>query len=129
MAKRLTDDPNHLFTIRIDVAKRDERRRFVTIYAFDGNHCDPRTGHNRIDVVCTLDGKTVFAKGDTWCATPCGKSIDGKDAKELVCSLIAMKPGDTDADYFKGYTLAQLAFAEEHGEYIAMIGEDRYGES
>jgi hypothetical protein len=52
--------------------------------------------------------------------------MDGDGAKELVSSLIAMKPGDTDKEYFDNYTSEQLEWARQNGEYLSMLAEDRY---
>lgn len=94
--------------------------------------------HNRIDVEAALlwdDGihkrkrrDVVFAKGETWCGLPAGKCTDSDDAKELVLSLLAMKPGDTDDEYFANYTEDQLRFANSYGEELSMVALDRYGE-
>lgn len=94
--------------------------------------------HNRIDVEAAIlwdDGihkrkrrDVVFAKGDTYCGLPSGKRTDSDDAKELALSLLAMKPGDTDEDYFASYTEDQLRFASSYGDELRMVALDRYGE-
>lgn len=107
----------------------------LAVTAWDANHCDS-TGHNRIDVQARLcwteNGKrrtrTIFKRGQTWCATAAGHSVDGDTAKELVLSLLAMKPGDTDADYFASYTAEQLDFARTYGDDIRCEAMHRYGE-
>lgn len=72
--------------------------------------------------------RTVFKRGDTWCGIPGQRSIDGDAAKECVLATLAMKPGDTDADYFANYTDVQLAFADAFAEDLYMVKCDRYGE-
>jgi hypothetical protein len=116
-------DLSHLFTLRVRV--RTDRPTII-IHAFDGNHVDLRTGHTRIDVEVRMGGKTIFPRGATYCAVPSGTTTDGTYAKELVLSLVALKPGDTDADYFADYTPEQLAFAEEYGEGLSCEAQFRY---
>lgn len=57
---------------------------------------------------------------------PAGTCLDGIEAKEGVLSLVAMKPGDTDEEYFADYTEEQLAFAKEYGEALSCEREARY---
>lgn len=123
---------DRLFTLRVGLTGSHS----VTIHAYDGNHTDPQYGHQRIDVrvvhCWTEAGKrkreVVFERGDTWCAVNRWASLDGDAAKELVLSLVAMKPGDTDSDYFAGYTHKQLAFVTAYGEDMDMARYSRFGE-
>src|SRR5580693_4288120 len=127
------DDPNHLFTLRVPVSKwvppkpgqtiGSTVKTLVTIHAFDGGFQAPN--HNRIDVEVRMGGKTVFPRGATYCGLTQGFSVDGIHAKELVLSLIAMKPGDTDNEYFASYTPEQIEFAETFGEDLNMYRLDR----
>ena len=112
---RYVPDRGFLFTLR--------PMRGVTIRAFDGG---PAGTHHRIDVEVRADGKLVFPRGATYCAVPGHTPIDGIDARETVLSLVAMKPGDTDEEYFASYTPEQLAFAVEHGEEIDTVRSERY---
>lgn len=77
-------------------------------------------GHTRLDILATLDGKVLFPVGATYVGIPFHASIDGIYAKEAVASCIAMKPGDTDEDYFAKYTEEQRKFAELFGEELQM---------
>jgi hypothetical protein len=113
---------DHLFTLRVALSKG-----FATIYAFDAYQTDS-TGHSRIDVEVRHEGKTIFPRGAMWCGTPSHVTVDGKAAKALVLLLVAMQPGDTDADYFASYTPEQIAWAEEFGDELNMAREARYGE-
>jgi hypothetical protein len=98
----------------------------LTITAADGYHVGPM-GHARIDGRAVWNGRELFAYGDTYCAVSSGTTLDGRAARELVSSLIAMRPGDTDAEYFAGYTAAQLAWASAYGEELSCLAADRYG--
>ena len=113
-----------------------------TIRAYEG-HTEP-TGHTRLYCELTYGTrsaaqrsgtrgrhytrKVLFPRAAFYVGTAPHVSIDSDDAKELVLSLFALKPGDTDADFFAHYTPEQLAFVERWGETISMIALDRYGE-
>lgn len=92
--------------------------------------------HQQIDVrarvLWTENGKrhiaTPFKRGDTWCGLPSGRCTDSKEAKALVLSLLAMRPGDADQDYFADYTPEQLAFAASYSDDITCERMYRYGE-
>jgi hypothetical protein len=114
-------DLSHLFTLRVRV--RTDRPTII-IHAFDGPNFS--CTHSRIDVEVRMGGKVIFPRGATYCAVPAGTSTDGIDAKELVMSLVAMQPGDTDDEYFASYTPEQLAFAKEYGEALGCEREYRY---
>ena len=53
---------------------------------------------------------------------------DGKQARRGVLSHVAMKPGDTDREFFKDYTPEQIEFVERYGEELSLVAMDRYGE-
>lgn len=83
----------------------------------------------RLDVEVRQGGKVVFPKGQLYCGLPHygTPSSDGDYARRLVCDLVGMAPGDTDPDYFEGYSEAQRAWARENGEAVRCEGEVRYG--
>lgn len=114
---------NFLFQQRI---KLDGK--LCRIYAYDSNHTDPQTGHMRIDVEVFHGPECIFRVGELYCAVNRWTAIDSDAAKSLVLSLVAMKPGDTDADYFEGYSDAQKRWAQAFGDEITMVRYDRYGE-
>ena len=112
-------EPDFLFTLRVCVFASEP---LVVVNAFEGRDAGRgRMGdrHNRIDVEVRQGGRVVFPRGALYCGLPTFKSIDGPDARELVLSLVAMKPGDTDADFFAHYTPEQLAWAERHGDGVS----------
>jgi hypothetical protein len=115
-----------LFTLRVP-SMRTDREHTITIQAFDAYKTGPH-GHSQIDVRVLFTAKggkpvEIFPRGATYCGMPCGSSIDGDEAKELVCSLIAMKPGDTDREFFDSYTPEQLSFVKEYGEELSQYCE------
>lgn len=99
----------------------------VIIYAYDDMSPGwDNAGRVRITCEVVQGGQIIFPKGQLYCALH--GSSDSDDAKKLVLSLVAMRPGDTDADYFTDYTPAQLAWAVVNGETLTMVAYDRYGE-
>lgn len=121
MRKRSTDTPSHLFTLRFRLASGP-----VTIYAWENYAASLGQTHTHIDVELRQGGRVVFPRGKTWCGVPGHTTTDGIYARELVGSLLAMRPGDTDRDYFDGYTAEQLAWAEANGEELEMLVSMRY---
>jgi hypothetical protein len=115
-------DPSHLFTLRV---RPDKSGQTIIIHAFDANHVDS-TGHNGIEVEVRHAGKTIFPRGQLYCGTSRYVAVDSIAARELVLSLVAMRPGDTDSDYFADYSADQLDWASEHGEIIGAVREYRY---
>lgn len=59
--------------------------------------------------------------------SPC-HACDGDDAKRHVLSHLAMKPGDTDKEFFEDYSPEQLDFVNAYGEEITMLSWDRYSQ-
>ncbi len=123
---------DELFRLRVALTNREHGNKVLAVTAWEGPWQAPN--HTRIDIrarlMWTENGKrrsrTVFKRGQTWCGIPGHSSIDGKFAKECVLSTLAMKPGDTDAEYFASYTPAQLEFANEFGETLDMEKQFRY---
>lgn len=116
----LNQEADFLFTLRVCVFASEP---LVVINAFEGRDAGRARvvggSHNQIDVEVRQGGRVVFPRGQIYCGLPTFKSIDGPDARELVLSLVAMKPGDTDADFFAHYTPEQLAWAERHGDGVS----------
>jgi hypothetical protein len=63
-----------------------------------------------------LKDELVFSGRDYGCAP--SHTIDGDQSVAGLLAFIALKPGDTDREYFEDYTAAQLEFANEHGENL-----------
>lgn len=55
-------------------------------------------------------------------------SCDGEEAKRAVLTHVALKPGDTDDEFFADYTADQINWVECHGEELSIVAFDRYGE-
>lgn len=118
---KIAEDTSRLFTLRIRPFATEP---WITIHAFEGAFWPPN--HTRVDVEVRQGGKVIFPRGTLWCGIPGHASLDGDEAKESVLSLVAMRPGDTDRDYFEGYTPEQLDWATHNGEALSMEREARY---
>lgn len=80
----------------------------------------------RYQLTMTEHGKShVLFRGSDF-ATP--NAIDGDASVRGLMSFLTLKPGDTDSDYFEGYTPAQLAYADHHAEALQMAVIDKFGE-
>lgn len=113
------------FTLRVRLYTRAVDPRLIVIRAYDD--CSPswdEAGRVRIEVEVRHGGDIVFPRGKLYCALH-GTS-DGIRARELVMSLVAMRPGDTDEEYFADYTPEQLEWATTHGEALSCEREFRY---
>jgi hypothetical protein len=115
----MKNDPSFLFTLRFRLSGGT-----LTIKAWEGPSVGPY--HTRIDVEASWGGFKLFPRGATYCGLPRFYSLDGANAKELVGSLLAMKPGDTDSEYFASYTPEQLAWAEQYSEELSCEVQARY---
>jgi hypothetical protein len=68
------------------------------------------------------DGKVLF-EGDDFRSSPM-HGIDSDEAVRALLGFLTLKPGDTDAEYFKDYTKEQMDFAQTHGENLSMYSMD-----
>lgn len=102
----------------------------VVITAFDDGN-DWR-GASKYVLRVTHDGETVFAEnGPGAVLYGAGSplySCDGDEMKRAVLTHVALKPGDTDAEFFSDYTEEQLNWVECYGEELSLVAFDRYGE-
>lgn len=120
-------DPNVAFQLRIKIFKDDP---MIIINAYDHMKGKPQwdsAGRVCLYVEVRQGGKIIFPKGSLYCAQH-GAS-DGIEARENTLSLVAIKPGDTDEEYFSDYTPEQLAWCEKYGEELSMMRELRYCDS
>lgn len=129
-----TSTPDFLFRLRFRL-NIPGQGGWVTIKAWDGSLAHPlrrNPTHSPIDAEMSwrADGQrrgtVVFPRGATYCAVTSSMTTDGIAARELVTSLFCMKPGDTDADYFEGYTPEQLAWVEQWAETLDCEKQARY---
>src|SRR3954470_2205102 len=117
--------PDFLFQLRIKCFINDKP---IIINAFD-RPCFDRTWS--IDVEVRQGGKVIFPRGQLYCgsAVQSNEPQDGDAAKELVMSLVAMAPGDTDKEYFSDYTPEQLEWVEKYSYVLIDARMCRYCDS
>jgi hypothetical protein len=63
--------------------------------------------------------QNVIFHGKDFDPSPFIKSRIGKDAAKECMSFLILKPGDTDAEYFKNYTKKQLDWVNEWSDQIS----------
>jgi hypothetical protein len=77
---------------------------------WDTGRTDSR-GQTRIGYALADAGGDVLFRGRDFCASPL--HADDSDASvRALLGFLTLRPGDTDREYFDGYTAAQRAFAE-----------------
>lgn len=64
------------------------------------------------------DGVVIF-RGEDFACSPL-HAIDSDECLRSLLSFLTLRPGDTDRDYFDGYTDDQMSFAEQDAERLAM---------
>lgn len=116
---------NSLFSVRVPLSGGTAT---VTAYEAPWRPGTSSGSHSRVELGLTFKGKAIFPPGSLWMGIPGHQTLDGKAAKRGAVSTFAIKPGDTDRDFFKDYTPAQLEFVERYGEEISMFVFDKYGE-
>lgn len=62
---------------------------------------------------------TLVFEGEDFCCSPC-HSVDSNRTVASLLTFLALRPGDTDREYFDTYTEQQMDFAMEHGEMLWM---------
>lgn len=69
---------------------------------------------------------TLF-EGEDFAGSPLHADDSGETVRALM-GFLTLKPGDTDPEYFSGYTTEQLAWSRHHAEELAMAVLERFGE-
>jgi hypothetical protein len=69
----------------------------------------------------------VFEGADFHC--PQWTPIDGDQTVASLLAFLSLKPGDTDPEYFAGYTPEQMAFALAEGDNLHCYVEDLEGQA
>lgn len=117
-------DNSFLFQLKIKVYKDEP---LIIINAFERNQFSP-TGHNYFEVEVKQGEKVIFPRGQLYGGVNQWTAVDSDSAKALAISLVGMKPGDTDLEFFKDYTPEQIEWVKKYGEALSIEAEDRYGE-
>lgn len=72
-------------------------------------------------------GSGVIFEGEDYYCSPC-HAIDSDESVRSLMNFLTLRPGDTDSEYFEGYTSEQRAFCDEYAEELQMAVMDRFGE-
>ena len=59
----------------------------------------------------------ILFQGSDFACSPL-HAADSDAAVAAILEFLTLRPGDTDAEYFEHYTQAQLAFCENHADYV-----------
>lgn len=116
---------NPLFTLRLRLFRKEYDNRLIIVRVFE----DAPSRYNdraSFSAEVTHGGKVIFPRGQLYYGLGMGTSEDDNGAKECALALVELKPGDTDAEYFSGYTPEQIEWANEYGDVISMERENRY---
>jgi len=83
-----------------------------------------RDGRTNIGYRLTAPDSVVLFDDDGFRCSPL-HAIDSDEALRALCGFLFLRPGDTDRDYFDGYTAEQRAFAESSDcESLAFLYSD-----
>jgi hypothetical protein len=69
---------------------------------------------------------TLFEGSDIGCSPL--HAIDSDETVNSVMSFLTLRPGDTDSEYFDGYTAAQKDCCEQHAEALSTAVSVWFGE-
>jgi len=73
-------------------------------------------------------GRWILALAGEGFGAPVNGELGSDATLAAIIGFCALRPGEADPDFFDRYTTRQLAFAEEHGETLALwAAELRYG--
>ena len=78
------------------------------------------------EVICPPQEEVLF-EGEDFCCSPL-HAIDSDQTVDSLMSFLTMRPGDTDEDYFKDYTEAQLDYCDRYAEALNVEVMSRFGE-
>ena len=70
--------------------------------------------------------RTLFEGEDFGCSPLHASDSDG--AVEAIMSFLTLRPGDTDSEYFEGYSGEQREYCEQHAEALGCEVYGRFGD-
>ena len=115
-------------TVRFTPYRKGQGPRY-TLRLYDLNRTRPDgkyalgyklTEHNRVSHV-------VFEGEDFGCSPL--HAIDSNETVRGIMGFLTLRLGDTDREYFIGYTPAQIEFRDQHAEALDAEVYSRFGES
>lgn len=76
-------------------------------------------GKSRLAYRFEDSGALIFA-GEDFCCSPL-HAVDSDATVGGLLGFLSLRPGDTDEEYFDAYSPAQLAWADDRAEYLALL--------
>lgn len=120
----MSNDPNQLRRVILRPYRKGHGPVF-SLTTWDTGRRDGR-GSTYQRYRLSMGGAVIF-EGSDFSPSPCWAS-DSDQAIGSLLGFLTLRPGDTDSDYFKGYTPAQLDFCAQHAEALACEAMSRFGE-
>ena len=71
------------------------------------------------------EGELIFS-GEDFRPSPLS-AIDSDSTLRALLGFLTLRPGDTDADYFEGYTERQMRFVDEDAENLCLYALADFG--
>ena len=82
----------------------------------------------RYELTMRSEGEpVVLFAGEDFSGSPM-HSIDSDNTVEGLMGFLTLRPGDTDPEYFDGYTSDQIDFCNEHAEALEVECMFRFGD-
>ena len=105
------------FTLELwDLNEHDSAGRFAVGYKLTEKQ--PNQKRSRV----------LFECKDPACAVFVHSAVDSDETAGSVLGWLTLKPGDTDPDWFAGYTPDQMDFAQTDAEALSYLAMERFGE-
>jgi hypothetical protein len=90
-----------------------------------------RSGGGEADLayrLCVAQGaRWILALAGEGFGVPAGAELGSDATLSAIVGFCALRPGEAEPDFFDRYTVRQLAFAEEHGEALALWSAELRG--
>lgn len=90
--------------------------------AMTSDHSHHQSQHPMDDVFDAI----LFTGEDFGCSPL--HCTDSDNAVATLMGYLALRPGNTDAEYFANYTAEQLAYCDEHAETLSCYIANRFGD-
>ncbi len=102
---------------------RDVRIEDFRLTVWDTYKTD-RDGKSRLGYrLSTInDNKIIFERTDFYCSPM--HCVDSDQTMRSILTFLTLRRGDVESDYFTNYTPEQIAFRDNHAEYISLWSMD-----
>ena len=105
-----------------------------TMYKFAGHSLElsfagiARGGKRRVAYCLRDPSNEIIFEGDDFCASPL-RDCEGPESARALLTFLTLRPGDVEAEYFASYTTTQIAWRDNHAEYLYLWTDDQEGEA